>query len=506
MMSAKVGCRNDSDMLRRSGFGFVFLLPLFACVLIVALFADFLPPLLGNYSGQRFFLVVQLIVVGGAALIFSCFAPNASGLFKNWPLFVLSFSFFVLSLPVSAGPYRWVEPGLYVFFFLVVALLGWAIWLRRYFVHASLLWVIVSSVACFLYGAMSLTVYAFAITGDFSNLIDVIPWGFVNMRYWSHLATWLLPLLPLSLLCGPLRFNRLWRLSVFAAAGLWWWILFLTTSRGSMVSLAVAFVAVLIIFGRLALPWFLISMRFLLLGVAIWCVLSWGLPGLIFDEVLVRGLHAGSSGRVPLWLEAFAMSLENFPFGMGAQSWLTHTILSDEYRVAARFGHPHNMYLMWAAEYGWLLIAVLLVFIAVTLRRLVVLTERWRCCRPDDLVLLAGFVGAAMAGFAHAGVSAVFMVPATMCVGFAVLAILWAFVLDAPHKNRAFGLVGRQLILQKWGMATAAFVLVLVGALWFRQVFHYHEAMEQDLVEYGQSNSALILPRFWLHGNYPRPE
>src|SRR5690606_10260322 len=86
------------------------------------------------------------------------------------------------------------------------------------------------------------------------------------------------------------------------------------------------------------------------------------------DGVQIRSIKADSSGRIPLFIEAWQMSLQNFPFGMGPQSWLMHETLTDVYANSKQFGHPHNMYLMWAAEYGWILLVALGLVVAQCIR------------------------------------------------------------------------------------------------------------------------------------------
>lgn len=178
---------------------------------------------------------------------------------------------------------------------------------------------------------MSINVYLFALSDKVANLVNFLPWGFVNIRYWSHIATWLLPLLPLAVLAGPLGAHRLWRLLVAIGAGLWWWILFMSSSRGSMLGIVFGVVLVLVLLGRTAYPWAKVLLQHLLLGIAFWVVLSLIIPSFIVDELQVRSLKTDSSGRMPLFIEAWHMSLQNFPFGMGPQSWLTHEVITSTY-------------------------------------------------------------------------------------------------------------------------------------------------------------------------------
>lgn len=215
----------------------------------------------------------------------------------------------------------------------------------------------------------------------------------------------------------------------------------------------------------------------------------------------MRSLSSDSSGRMPLFLEAWRMSLEHFPFGMGPQSWLTHEVLTEGYQQSHKFGHPHNMYLMWAAEYGWLLIGVLMLFIGQAVR--LFWRKRAAVCANDGgwLVLsLAAFTASISAALVHAGVSAVFMAPGSMLIGFLVLSVFWALIapnlLPVIEKKCA----GKRCV-------AAVVVALAMGAscfYWLTEVSAYHEAMEDDLEFYYESVPAGTLPRFWFNGNFPR--
>jgi len=111
---------------------------------------------------------------------------------------------------------------------------------------------------------------------------------------------------------------------------------------------------VLLLFGKHAKPWLSVLFRQIGIGVAFWVLLSVLIPWMFLADIELRGVGMDGSGRMRLWSEAWAMSLVNFPFGMGPQSWLTHEVITPAYETGKRLGHPHNMYLMWAAEYGWL--------------------------------------------------------------------------------------------------------------------------------------------------------
>lgn len=475
--------------------------------MLAVLFADFLPTFGGSYADQRFLLVGLIGSVSVAATFFIAIQGlhSRESAFSLLPatLFVLGFP--VLSITFREQIYAFVEPGLYAFYFaaivsggLVLVILGAV---NRYIEIV----VSVAAVTCFLYGAMSVNVYVFALVDGQADLSDLIPWGFVNIRYWSHVATWLLPVLPLAVLVGPLGEFRIWRIIVAAGAGLWWWIVLLSASRGTVLGIAIGALLVTLFFGRQSWPWLKQFVVYFLMGVAVWSFLSVFVPSLLLDDIELRTLHASSSGREPLFKEAWQMSLQYFPLGMGPQSWLTHDLFTQSYLESSKFGHPHNMYLMWAAEYGWLLILLLLVLmVQLTLslwrRRAAMLVEG----AVQGLLLLSGVTASVVGALIHAGVSAVFIAPGSMLVGLFVLVAFWALIAP-PLFLRGGGRFNCAAPPARLAFAVsfAAAVLVL-WLFWVGQVHAYYLDMKADEPYYQEELKGRIMPRFWFHGNYPR--
>lgn len=479
-----------------------YFLPVF--ILCSVLFADFMPSFFGSYEDQRLLLALVIIfsVVGGAlGLQRQQKLPHA--LIELLPFLLLVFSFLPSMLLTNTGSHYLVEPMLFSFYFLSFYINGCVLRSLGSTKFAANAFVEVTGVAGFFYAAMSITVYLFAISDNFSQLDDVIPWGFVNIRYWSHIATWLVPLFPLCLLVVSWRENRLWRFGVAFTAAMWWWILLMSSSRGSIVGLLAGFLVVWLFFGRAALPWIKLFLTFLVYGLIIWLLLSVIIPSMVFEEVHVRGIRGDSSGRMPLWLEAWEMSLQNFPFGMGPQSWLTHDILTDAYRESPKFGHPHNMYLMWAAEYGWVSIAALVTLCCVALRNLRSRIAESRIIQDQNVLFLVAFTASVTAAMFHAGVSAVFIAPGSMLVGLCVLSVFWALIKPEANLHDSeikFGSFHRA----KYINYVAALLFFLLASMWFLEVLRYREAMANDLIYYQNELSQKHLPRFWFHGNFPR--
>jgi hypothetical protein len=294
-------------------------------------------------------------------------------------------------------------------------------------------------------------------------------------------------------------------MGVLLGAGLWWWILILTTSRGSALGIAFGALVVLLLFRRRALSWLKVFVAYILAGVVIWALLSVFIPSLIADEVQIRSIKMDSSGRMPLFIEAWAMSLQNFPLGMGPQSWLTHDILTDAYAQSKHLGHPHNMYLMWAAEYGWFLIGLLGLVVAQAIRYFwIKRAELFAEGNNEQTLMLVGLTASVSAALFHAGVSAVFMAPGSMLIGLFVLVAFWALIipkaitdeLPAEHRRMAF--------FRKGLGAIVFFALLVLWLLWMSEVRLYFDDMQQDEQTYSEEVGEGTLPRFWLHGNFPR--
>lgn len=469
-------------------------------VLLCVLFSDLLPLPVGSYAFQRFLQVglLAIICAGAGAFYISRYGfetPN-----RLWPVLVVASSFLLLAVPFRESLFTWVEPGLYAAFFFGFVAIGGLAGSDTTRHQWAVILVYSSVVAVALYGATTIMVYLFALSDDVSQLSTFIPWGFVNIRYWSHIATWLMPLLPLAILVGPLQNQRLWRFFCALAAAIWWWVIFLSSSRGSMLGVFFGLLVALVFIGRPSMPWVKVFVRYLGYGALAWLLFSVFIPTALLDEVSIRTLDVTSDGRMPLFAEAWRMSLESFPFGMGPQAWLTHETLTNEYLQSSKFGHPHNMYLMWAAEYGWLMIGALLALVVQTirlfwLRRLEFRSEK----QSRNALILAGFTASVSAALLHAGASSVFIAPGSMLVGFLVLCVFWAFLLPTKVVSPQQGGGSRAVF------AIAFISIGFLASLWLREVVHYYEAMLEDRNYHFETAPYGTPPRFWHYGMFPRP-
>lgn len=471
--------------------------------IVYVLYVDFVPTVFGEYSDQRIFLALSIVVITSTISLFLSMRQRLGAALLS----LLPFSFFFATLFIAliqGGEYDYsaTEPGLYILYFLAFGFTGHVLGAHGLAKDAGIIFIYIISLAMFFYSGMTITLYTYAILDDYSRLDQILPWGFVNIRYWSHVATWLIPLLPLALLVGSWQHHRLWRILIIFSAAVWWWLVFLSSSRGTMAGVICGSLFVLILFGRGALPWAKSLLKFAGFGVLVWLTLSVLVPNLVFEQVQIRGLKAHSSGRWPLWQEAWMMSLQNLPFGMGPQSWLTHSIFTSEYRSASKVAHPHNMYLMWAAEYGWISILGFSALCGLALKRMINTVLAVRLNNESDIKWLVGFTASIVAVLVHAGVSAVFIAPGSMLIGLFVLSIFWALI---EPFGRSQNVPGRLMLWQQ-ALVRLAFVslFVVLSLTWFKGVLNYHRAMVEDFPYYKEEVGMGHLPRFWFHGYFPR--
>ena len=475
-----------------------FVIFLVGLAVLAALCVD-LYPLFGGYADRRFVLISIMLVMAPVTML----AVRSSGI-------VLSSGFwlFVGSVAVSTiffedvSRLSFVESFFYPTLLLAVAGLAFLIKLQPLSFPGTLISLVAAG--AMVYAFLTPAIYIFAVLDDVSRLDQFLPWGFVNIRYWSQVASWLLPLLPLAVMAGPLRESRLWRLGIAITAGVWWWLLIMSSARGSLVGIVLGVVIAVLLFGHHARQWLTVLGTQISYGVLAWVMLSVVIPFLFIENPEMRSIGTDTSGRIPLWREAWAMSLVNFPFGMGPQSWLTHELITSAYEEHRKMGHPHNMYLMWAAEYGWLAVMGLVLIGVSVLGRLFDLRSRMQrhALSYEQSQLVIVLTASVTAAMIHAGASAVLIAPASMLTGLVVGSLFWAVLSRAEPAE----VEGRSLFSgsQNRPRYVAAFVVFSFLVVWYMEVVHYYQAMRVDEPWYLENVPQSKQPRFWFHGNFPR--
>lgn len=467
---------------------------------LFALFASLLS-LYGGYADRRFFLVILISLLVLMGYTSRGAAKWTEGI--GWGLFSLSIVVSVWLGSDAPNDFVWVEAILFPAYLLAIFSFS-ALLAGKSVIYIRLVLVCIL-VGVIFYALLTPSVYLFALFDGVSRLDQFLPWGYVNIRYWSQIASWALPLLPLALLINPFVDSRLWRLGAGIAAAIWWWLLLMSSARGSALSILLGVVVVSILFGRHAADWLIALGKQVLVGVGAWLLLSVLVPGIFIESPEMRTIGTDTSGRVQLWHEAWTMSFVNFPFGMGAQAWLTHDVITPAYEAGKKMGHPHNMYLMWAAEFGWLAVLGLILIGSGLLHGLIGVRQCLsRYAISDDKKnLVVALTASTVAAVSHAGASSVFLAPGSMLIGLLVLSLFRGALIHAAFRGtrgREKHFSGKRMFPKLfWGS-----ILLVVVSFWNFEVVRYYQAMKFDRSWYGENVHQSNQPRFWSHGNFPR--
>jgi hypothetical protein len=469
-----------------------------ASLTIACLFSDFFN-LESRYDFQRFVLVIVISFLPSLILMLELFRNAYLNKYVSiiWlvpALTVLVFSF----INIDRYALFSLEGLMFALFLIFVSIVG--VWVNKSGCFFGIVLAVIYglTISSFFYSTSTILEYLFIIA-DGLDPEKMLPFGFGNVRQWSHIATWLIPLLPVTIMVGPLRSYRIWKAIVIVTATVWWWLIILSAAHGSFAAQALSFAAVLLIFRRKAIRWARIYLTFFFLGFGAWFLLSYLLPNILFDSAseMEASMADGLPARLILWKEAFSMSLANFPFGMGGQSWLTHEPITEPFVNAEvkSFGAPHNMYLLWASEYGWIFILTLF-FPAYFIIRGVKRCYEVYCAQSNPLAhVLVGVVASLLAGLLHSGVSSVLLAPAGMIFGLMVFSIAWAFAVSyddniPSQKNKSFWVL----------MTTSTFLL---GLFFLSGVVDYKVESDRDRECFEKVGMSGYMPRFWYHGYFP---
>ncbi|MGQ9426014.1 O-antigen ligase family protein [Gilvimarinus sp. F26214L] len=463
------------------------LVPLSVVALIVVALVGDSGQMMGSYDRARFFLMIVCSVV-----LISCF-----WVVYRPPLVVLmGFSIFIgaglaslLSSDVSSATLA--EVLQYLVYFTAAWLLA-----SMFFAHPEDEWirysnflVVAIGIGVSVYALLTLLTYGWFLADGGGALHIHLPIGFPHRRFWSHLATWSLPLFPVLLLwlsdkgASP---ATLWALR--AAAGVWIWVLMLSMGRGSLVSLSTAMIFVAIVLGASGRVLFREMLRIVAVGVLLWLLLSYAVPDWLFDAAAKgRDFHTTSSGRLGLWARAWELSLQNFPLGVGPLGWPT-----EDSTVAA----PHSMLWVWASEWGWLSILGLLLIVGATVRQWLKLRRSVVDEGPTERGLrITGLTASVVAALIHSQVSGIFILPWSMFLGLWILALFLAVVWRPALVNNT-SCLGNASFWKK-GMAGVVVAALLTGT-WYAVLEYHSQMVEYNLVDWERKK-----PRFWIDGRVP---
>lgn len=188
--------------------------------------------------------------------------------------------------------------------------------------------------------------------------------GFLNIRFFSQLQVWTLPVISLLLVRWKQKLPFFLKSISFLLVVLWWAIAFQSGTKGLFLALAMSLFFVFVLFKKTSLPWLRTQIFFMILGVLVYGLVFCWLPGLLGQHSLsvsesmrhyIVASHVSVKSRLYLWHQAWMMIKSKMVLGVGP--------LHYAYYPNAIGAHPHNSLLMIASEWG-VPVTVFMVFLA----------------------------------------------------------------------------------------------------------------------------------------------
>lgn len=348
---------------------------------------------------------------------------------------------------------------------------------------------------------LSATIY---ITGFFSgyaaSIIEDIPlkwpepfFGFSSVRFFNQYQIWGIPLLTLPLfliknLCPALRNTLLVLMSG------WWVLFFASGSRGVIIAITTAFLAVWLVYRKQSLGFLKVQLTTLVGGLLIYTLLFFIVPELLStDAGKLSQLRTGHADRMSLWTSAITMAVENPWFGVGPMHFAWYP---NEFSLS----HPHNSILQWAAEWG---IPSALVVIGLFIYGV----YQWiKCFNYKTLVstdldntqisiaLFCSFV----AGMTYSLVSGVIVMPISQVLMATVIGLMLGVYRENSHINTS----NMKIASSGSSVFTRLFAgIVLLTLVWaVLPDLVPRITGQEEFLSYSYKN---VGPRFWQNGGIP---
>jgi len=445
-------------------------------------------PWFGSYNEKRIMELLLLLVVASTFISSSLLRKNWLAILEHLPpgskrmlLFIA-----VMGLVSSAGAafprFSLLEVSLFCLLF------GGTICVASCYVELGDLFIKMVAIALFLLGWFYLAVFVayyltalsggitFAQLSNFSN--------FSNIRFFNQLQSWTLPLIVIPLLLFTRRPLFIRALFIVVAMG-WWFLLFSSSCRGTLVGCLFAFSATFLVFGKKAQSWRRWQIIAIAGGFAAYLLFFSFIPSIMSIDVqtiMDRDLIS-SSRRLELWSVAGKM--------IQARPWLGYGPMQYAAEPGLMASHPHNSIAQIAAEWGLpVAFAVLTLFIWGLLRWLKIITSSSTLQGQN---IYAALFASLLTAAVHSLLSGIIVMPLSQLM--MVLVIGWMLGISARQS------IARQNYHRlKHVILWISFPVVISGLVWslFPGVLHLTEL--QTEFHNSHPEETILKPRFWLQG------
>ena len=308
--------------------------------------------------------------------------------------------------------------------------------------------------------------------------------GFVNIRFFDHLALWTLFFLIL-----PMRYfkaNTVNKFIVSIIAISWVALVCFSFSKGAFISLAVALTLTTLQYRRRCWSWLRWQLGFIIGGILLYFAVFYVLPhlaGIHFRAPIASSINSSKNSRLELWWYAFKLFKTSPLLGVGPMHFALHRNI-----MAA---HPHNAIILLVTEWG-VIAGLLMLFVAIYA------SWRWLQKPCDDQQatpwLRYSLNATLIAVLIESMLSGIIVMPLSQLLLAVVIG--WTIGIKSTcHRNKKNTLLAVLLLLP---------ALLATGCLliYFYQTLPHLSQTEVQwyLRQANQGNAVASYPRFWMQG------
>ncbi|MDZ7806937.1 MAG: O-antigen ligase family protein [Gracilimonas sp.] len=304
--------------------------------------------------------------------------------------------------------------------------------------------------------------------------------GFAHIRFLNHLHTWTIPIMIGAYLKyrGELVFG--FKILLIFIISCWWSLVFASDARGTSLGLLISLFLVIILYKKNAVEYLKYFTITALIGLAVYYAGFHLFHDTGGKVILTR---TGTTGRLELWAAAFEY-IKQYPLsGLGPMHFSN---LQNPYMISS----PHNMYLLWGAEWGLPALFDLMISGAILLVKWIKVT--YNKATNFNISLTASL----LAVLVHSNFSGLFISPLSQLMGCLIIGIIIGhyykyinkdiFLIETPSKP-----------IQKIIGCILLVVSILTFSIFVTQLPDLNDRREKFKEE---TNTARIYPRFWDQG------
>ena len=309
--------------------------------------------------------------------------------------------------------------------------------------------------------------------------------NFANIRFFNQLQSWTFPIIILPIVLG-VYFLKKYRYVFFAIASLWWTLLFVSGSRGTLFAIIVAIITSFIIFRKDAVLLIKHQAITAAIGLVTYIILFTTIPSYIYGTSSSMGLLRGTTyNRTYLWELSWKLSKENPLLGIGPHNFSC-------YSENAAHAHPHNAPLQFAAEWGIpAACLILFLFLYGTFHWVKQYKVNIKHYTKNQSLIRISLFASLIAGSIHSLFSGIVVMPISqLCMLLVIawmLALYYKDILPAKPKK---GIVNILLFASALSVATLSYNV-------YKSINFQIDTSNPGVIVLSSDNT---FPRFWVNG------